>query len=329
MSFFKLICIAAGLGLLVFIATQIDVGEAIHQAVRIGWGMAVILGIYFAAFLLDAIAWQVTLPSAPLDFRWLYRVWKIRMAGEVLNTVIPAAGLGGEPLKAIMLKRHYGINYREGITSLILSQTIIVMSLVVFLIGGFSVMLWLPRFPDSLNLVAMVGLAGIILAVVLIVALQNLKVASILGHKIKWLGINRRITETLHQVHDVEERLAAFYRRRPRRFAGALIFSLLAWSVGILEIYYAAYYLGHPITLADAWVVEALVQTVRTGLSFVPAGLGAQEGAFLVVFSALSGTPTLGASVALVRRFREIVWVLWGAVVGLTFYLGAGDAKRP
>jgi uncharacterized membrane protein YbhN (UPF0104 family) len=72
-----------------------------------------------------------------------------------------------------------------------------------------------------------------------------------------------------------------------------------------------------------------LVQTVRTGLSFVPAGLGAQEGAFLVVFSALSGTPTLGASVALVRRFREIVWVLWGAVVGLTFYLGAGDAKRP
>ncbi len=324
---FKLFWVIVGAALLAFVAAEIDVGAAVRQAAQIGWGMALILGLHFLSFLSDLVAWQVTIPSLPLDARRLYRLWKVRMAGEALNMVIPAAGLGGEPLKAVLLKRHCRIGYREGIASLILSQTIIILSLVLFLAVGFALMLWSPVLPRSFDLVATAGLAALAFGGIVIVALQNIKLTAILGPRIARFAIGRRVEETLEHVRDVEERLATFYTRRPRHFAAALAFSFIPWLIGIPEIYYAAYFLGHPITLTDAWIVEAAVQMVRTGLSFVPAGIGAQEGAFLVIFSALTGSPTLGASVALVRRFREIVWVLWGAAVGLTFYFKAPDAE--
>lgn len=326
---FKLFWVAVGTALLIFVATQIDVGAAVRQAIRIGWGMALILALHFLSFISDAVAWQVTIPSLPLDARWLYRLWKVRMAGEALNTVVPAAGFGGEPLKAVLLKRHCHVGYREGIASLILSQTIIVMSLVVFLVIGFALMLWSPVLPPSFDLVASLGLAAIAFGVVVIVALQNIKLSALLGPRLARLPIGRRIADALHHVRDVEERLVAFYTRRRGHFAAAMVLSFIPWLIGIPEIYFAAYFLGHPISLTDAWIVEAAVQMVRTGLSFLPAGIGAQEGAFLVIFSALTGTPTLGASVALVRRFREIVWVLWGAAVGLTFYFRAPHAEHP
>jgi uncharacterized protein (TIRG00374 family) len=319
-SYLKFLYLALGVALLVVVVTQIDVGEVLRQTVQIGWGMAIILGLHCLSFLADAFAWQITLLSVPLDRRWLYRLWKVRMVGETFNVVIPAAGLGGEPLKAVLLKRHYGIDYREGIASLILSQTIIVIALVIFLVGGFVFMLRAPALPWPLDVVAGIGLAGIILGIVLIVALQHFRLTSILGVRLKRWRIGQRIEAVLHHVRDVEERLIVFYVHRRARFAAALVFSFIPWLIGVPEIYYAAAFLGHPISFADAWIIEAAVQMIRTGLSVVPAGLGAQEGIFLVFFSLLTGTPTLGASVALVRRVRELVWVLWGAAVGLTFF---------
>lgn len=317
---FKLFWVVVGAALLAYVATRIDVADAVRQAAEIGWGIAVILGLHFVSFLSDAAAWQVTIPSLPFDARRLYALWKVRMAGEALNAVIPAAGLGGEPLKAVLLKRHCGVGYREGVASLILSQTIIVLSLVVFLVIGLLLMLGSATLPRSYDVAAIVGLIAAVLGAVLIVGLQNVRLSAILGPRLARLPFGEKMEETLEHVRDIEERLAAFYTRRRGQFAAAMVLSFIPWLIGIPEIYFAAYFLGHPVSLADAWIAEAAVQLVRTGLSIVPAGIGTQEGAFLVIFSALTGSPTLGVSLALVRRFREIVWVLWGAAIGVTYY---------
>ena len=320
MSYLKFLYLAFGAALLFVVVTQIDVGEVLRLTFQIGWGMAIILGLHCLSFLADVFAWQLTLPGVPLDRRWLWRLWKARMIGETFNTVIPAAGLGGEPLKAVLLNQHYGIDYRESIASLILSQTIIVIALVIFLAGGFIFMLRAPEVPLSLDIIAGVGLAGIILAIALIVALQHFRLISILGARLKGWRVGQRIEAVLHHVRDVEERLFVFYAHYRARFAAALVFSFIPWLIGVPEIYYAAAFIGHPISFVDAWIIEAAVQMVRAGLSVVPMGIGAQEGIFLGIVSLLTGSPPLGAALALVRRGRELVWILWGAAVGLAFF---------
>jgi hypothetical protein len=35
----------------------------------------------------------------------------------------------------------------------------------------------------------------------------------------------------------------------------------------------------------------------------------------------ITGSPALGVAVSLVRRFREIVWLVWGALLGALYSL--------
>lgn len=67
--------------------------------------------------------------------------------------------------------------------------------------------------------------------------------------------------------------------------------------------------LGDPITFANALLIEAAVQLVRTLAFVVPAGLGAQEAAMLLAAEAIVGAPATGVAAAVVRRGRELVWI--------------------
>ena len=70
-------------------------------------------------------------------------------------------------------------------------------------------------------------------------------------------------------------------------------------------------------------MIEAIAQMVRAGTFLIPASIGAQEGAFMLVYTVITGSPALGIAVAMTRRFREVLWLVWGASVGLRFSLSA------
>jgi uncharacterized protein (TIRG00374 family) len=319
MIFARYLYLFLGLVLLGVVIAHTDLGEVAAMTRTIGWGLGVIVALYFLSFVADVLAWQITLPSVPLNARWLYRLWKVRMVGEAANATIPAAGLGGEPLKAMLLQRHYGIDYRDGITSLVLSQTIITLSLVIFLASGFALMLGTGKLPASFNWIAGAGLVAFVAGVALVIGAQHIGLSDRIR---KWLShrpIGRRLDAALAHVGEIEMRLVTFYGRRRRRFVGALIAAFIPWLIGVPEIYFTTLFLGHPITLTDAWIVEAAVQLIRAGAFFLPAGLGAQEGVFLFFFSAMVGMPSLGAAVAIVRRMREILWIAWGFALGARF----------
>ena len=69
------------------------------------------------------------------------------------------------------------------------------------------------------------------------------------------------------------------------------------------------------VSWPDALVIEATVQLIRTAAFFIPAGIGVQEGALMLACGAITGSPNVGIAAALVRRFRELVWI--GASLGL------------
>ncbi|HEC90282.1 MAG TPA: flippase-like domain-containing protein, partial [Alphaproteobacteria bacterium] len=274
---------------------------------------------YFLAFLADAFSWQMTLPCIPLNKLWLYRIWKVRLVGEALNNVIPAAGLGGEPVKAMLLKRRYAIGYSEGITSLILIQAIILISLLFFISVGFILALYSDKISNRSDAIAVVGLLVIGLGVATVVLLPHANLSSRIGRLAARIGIGERLEVALRHVGDIEKRLVDFYTSRRRRFVGALVMAVTPWIIGVLEIYYTSLFLGHPVSFAEAWIIESSVQMVRAAVPFIPGGLGVQEGVFVALLTAITGSPVLGGAIAMVRRFREIVWLAGGGVAGLSF----------
>jgi uncharacterized protein (TIRG00374 family) len=324
----KVLYLLIGVALLGLVIAEADFAQVGEQISRVGAWFFVILAVYFAAFALDSMTWHMTIPSLPLTAQWAYRVWKLRMVGEAFNTVMPAGGMGGEPVKAAYLKKHYGVGYKEGAASLILAKTINMIALAGFLVGGFVIMIQGQSLPRAYESVAIAGLAALLLAVLLFFAIQRFGITSLTGTWISKWRYGKRIDAVLHHIEDMDQRLVRFYVGDRGRFVVALGLAFVNWLLGAVEIYYAMKFIGHPVSWADAWIIEALAQLMRTGAFFIPAGIGAQEGAFLLVCGAITGLPSVGVSVSVIRRVREAIWTVWGFLLGSLYSIKPRSATK-
>jgi uncharacterized membrane protein YbhN (UPF0104 family) len=246
------------------------------------------------------------------------------MVGEALNLVIPAGSLGGEPVKAVLLKRGHGIGYREAAASLFIARTVNLLALIAFAAVGFALMLGVETLPRSFVLAAGLGLLALGLGVVGFYGVQRWGAASFLARRLVAGHLAGRLAGRLaghlegflEHIQAVDDRFARFYAHQRPRFAGALALAFLNWLVGAAEIMVITWFLGAPVSASEAWLIEAVAQLVRAGFFFVPASLGVTEAAMVLVTDALTGRPSLGFAVALIRRARELVWVVWGLWLG-------------
>jgi glycosyltransferase 2 family protein len=101
-------------------------------------------------------------------------------------------------------------------------------------------------------------------------------------------------------------------RHTPRRLTLSIAFHLVAWLLGAIEAYLILKFLGIPVSLATATVIEAFGTGVRFATFLVPASFGVQEGGFAVTFVALGLSAANGIAFGLVRRLRELVWIAIG-----------------
>ncbi len=326
-KYFKFIYLLSGVLLLAWILSETDLQEVMARVSQLGfWSALVVLFIYVVTYLVNVMSWQLTFKSVPFDGRWCWRLYLIRMAGDAYNNVTPAASLGGEPLKAAFLKEIYGVGLREASVSLVLAKTINMISLIVFLVVGFALLLQFDELSASYQALAATGLAVLTVLTIIFFFLQRLKVSSLAGTWLSRTRIGQRLEGVLHIIHDLDERLVDFYKRDHLRFAMSLLLAFVDWMLGIIEIYFVLYVIGHPISWTEAWIIESLVQMIRTAAFLIPSGIGAQEATFMLVTGSITGNPALGVSISVIRRARELVWICLGLITA--WYYGTRRSEQ-
>jgi ABC-type phosphate transport system permease subunit len=82
--------------------------------------------------------------------------------------------------------------------------------------------------------------------------------------------------------------------------------------VGSLEIYLVLNFLGLPVTLPTAVVMESFGAAVKFASFMIPASLGVLEGGNMAIFAAFGYGGAVGLSYTLVRRLREGTWAAAG-----------------
>jgi uncharacterized protein (TIRG00374 family) len=317
------LALLGGVAVLAVLAAGADLPAVGRALAGVGaWGAAAVAAVFLLSFVLDTAAWQLALPSAGLSPGWLYRLWRVRMVGEAFNLVIPAGSVGGEPVKALLLKQAEGIGYKEGGASLVIAKTVLLLALLPFVGAGLALMARAP-LPAAYPAAVGGGLAALGLGVLGFYAVQRWRLAGRLATALAGHRLGRRLEALLDHIHEVDDLFVAFYAGRPGRFAAALALAFLAWALGAVEIYLVMGFLGRPVGWAEAWMLEAVAQLVRAGTFFIPGSLGASEAGFLIMVEALTGQAALGLALALVRRGRELVWIAWG------FLLAWLHALRP
>jgi uncharacterized protein (TIRG00374 family) len=312
----RILYLLIGVSLLIYVLSQTDLELLWLNLIETDWGIFVILAVYGVSFAVDTFAWLFTLPSTGLNFRWLYILWKVRMVGAAFGKMLPFSAFGGAPIKGFILKKHYEIGYKEGIASIILVESTHLISMIFFVASGVLLILFDSNLPQSYYTFSAISLGLLAVGVVGFYMVQRFKITSIAGNWFSQRSLGRKLKKLLIHIQEFDDRLVEFYTMKRSSFYKALGLNLLSWYMGALEVYAILYFLGHPVSISEAIILETLVELVRAGTFFIPATLGTQEAAFLLVTGAITGEPALGVAAALMRRVREIVWLVSGLAIG-------------
>ena len=121
MSKFKFIYLLFGIGLLIFIFNQVDFASFLNELNKLRFNFLIVLFIYFLGFTLDSLSWKLCIEALITKKVELKEIFKIRIIGEAFNYLF--FQVGGEPVKAFLLKNKFNIKYKSSVGSLILAKT--------------------------------------------------------------------------------------------------------------------------------------------------------------------------------------------------------------
>lgn len=305
----RAVLILAGLGAIAYLCYQSG-PLAVWSSIRaLGWRVLILLWFPFSlAAILDTLGWGVLLNGRHVPFAVLARA---RLAGEAVNLTTPTASVGGEPLKAYLLRPYIPLS--EGLGSVIIDKTTVVAGQVLLLAAGLCLGATILPLSHPLMLTMSSLLAVEIIAASGFVLVQMLGVFGGGGRLLGRMG--RGPTERYQQgLNQVDRWLFRFYREHRGRLVASTLLHAAAWAVGGLEIYLVLLFLGADASLITALVLEAFGAAVKFASFMIPASLGALEGGYVAIFGAVGLGGALGLSYTLIRRLREAAWVAVGLI---------------
>ncbi|HXF91549.1 MAG TPA: lysylphosphatidylglycerol synthase transmembrane domain-containing protein [Nitrospiraceae bacterium] len=324
----KLFLLLLGLLTLVALVWHIGPGRIYDAAARLGPGaLSVMLLPSAAMYVLEAYGWRLTLgPGAAAVPFW--RLLVIRTAGEVVNMTTPTAYLGGEPLKAYLLKRHR-IPMVEGLASVVIAKTTMTVAQVCFILLGVALAFWSLEGASSSGqtvLAAFVSVGLLAFGAAAFIMVQRRGIFTWLLTRLRALGVNVAYLEAREdKLRSLDKTILEFYTRNRRGFYSSTGMFFLGWLAEALEVYVMIYYLGGPAELLSAVSIGALAVFIKGGTFFIPGSLGAQDGGNLLLLTAFGYSEVTGITFALLRRFRELVWI----AIGLLCLAALGYRREP
>lgn len=288
----------------------------IYEAVtQLGPGaMTVILLPSLLMYVLEAYGWRVTLGRWAKDVSF-WRVLAIRTAGEVVNMTTPTAYVGGEPLKAYLLKRQ-GVPLVEGLASVVTAKTTMTIAQILFILVGIGLGFWLLGSEGSAGQTITAGLVSVgllVFGVGAFVIVQRQGMFTWMLKVLRRFGLRLDFLESREQTFlELDRTIADFYARQRSAFLISTALFFLGWLAEALEVFVIVLCLGQPITVLSAVAIGALSVFIKGGTFFIPGSLGAQDAGNLLLLTAFGYGEVTGITFALLRRFREFVWIAIG-----------------
>ena len=284
--------------------------EPILRAVQaVGWGVVPVTLVRIAEAAGAGLCWWILLRDRTA--RLLIACVLLRWVRESINVLLPVAQVGGEVAGARLLTFYSVPGSLSAATVLVdlLAQTV---TQFVFTLIGLALLVSIGGADAMVRWVAL-GLA------VMAPALVGFFVAQRYGGVRVLQNVVAKFAKTPHWaalggLGALNERLIEIYRR-PGPLMAVLILHFAIWFFGVLDVWFALRFMGHPVSYGTALVIESLGQAVRGAAFVVPGAIGVQEGGF-VALCAVFGIPAPTAvALSLIKRFPEIVLGIPGLLV--------------
>jgi putative membrane protein len=117
----------------------------------------------------------------------------------------------------------------------------------------------------------------------------------------------------LGTIDAVYQNLTTIYAARSD-LAASMVVHLTGWLLGVAEVLIVFACMGHPITLAEALVIESLLHAIRGAAFAIPGALGAQEGGLVLLCAMFGIPPEQAIALSLVKRAADLALGIPGLI---------------
>ncbi len=309
----RTVFLLVGAVLFVLLIRKIGLDPIIGNIRDLGWRLFPILLISFVWYLLYTEAWRQFLFRIG-DGIGFFKLFRIKVAGEAVNTLTPANFLGGDPLRIHLLKKNFATT--EGAASVVVDRTLhSAATLLVIIFGITASFIGFKRLPANLRYGVPIATIIAVLFMAFVLVHQRKGFFSLLMTLAKRLGIKKEFSDkTIARFEELDSHIIDFYTADHRGFWVALACHTTGRLLGVVEIYAIGKCVADDFTLFAALVLCALAPIVNAVFTFVPGALGVMEGAYSGVLYLLHIDPAIGITIQISRRIRAAFWIVLGLV---------------
>lgn len=241
-----------------------------------------------------------------------FKVLKYDIAGFSISYLTPSAKVGGEPLKAYMLKKEQNIPLKTSGSTVTIDKFVELMGVIITGLVGFFMLLFLPEISSSTKttLLSVLLIASAFLFFVYYWTVKGKGPFTTLFNLLRFYKI-KKFKKFGSFIKKLETRMKKFFVKKKKAFFFSLLVYLLFIFFQVMEFKFILMAIGFDATMFES--VLAIVVFGIAGLIPVPGGLGFQEAGHSGLFAVLRDSGGVGLVFSLIVRIRYL------AVAGIGF----------
>ena len=294
--------------------------EVILDKIRLlGWGFVMLILLSGIRSVLRTLAWKYCVQTSGRHPKAL-DLFAPRLVGEALNDAMPLGPVLGETARVIGISRF--IPAQDGASSVVIEDLTYGLAALTFMLSGIALGLFSLTTSRTFQWMAAslaIGLSVAALAIYWTTRRQILVLGRLLDYLtqagVRWDFLERHES----QVRAAERDICDFFRTHSRLFIFVFAVEFATNFTGVADTYLILKATAaHPSLLA-AYLMEATSRAVRLTFSFIPFGLGVQEGTAAATLGALGYAASEGVSLAIIRKIRTLFWTALGLLLAARY----------
>lgn len=269
------------------------------------------IGFVLMSVSLQALQLKVVVKGHGYDIPF-FKSLKYVLSGLAVSNSTPTAKLGGEPVKAYMMKKESGVPFSSGGSSVVIDRLIGVVGVGVITLLVFLMIFLVPEISFQLKLLMAVAIL-LCFALIFLVYYSTMNGKGTFSSLFNIFGFYKlkKMKKPGDFLKNVDKRMEKFSKNNKARFFLALLIYIGFVSSQLLEYKFILLALGIDASFFE--LALALVVFWIANVLPVPGGIGFQEAGHSGLFSLLRDSAGLGFVFSLIIRARYLI------IIGIGF----------
>lgn len=289
-----------GFAVVLWFLHENDYRAVLRAVTTVGSGLAIVVAVRVVTVATCGFGWWCLLR----DFTTVRLRVAIgfRMVGEAVNVMLPVAAVGGDIVRAMLLKSR-DVEGGTAAASTLVDLLLQAVAQALFVLIGVALLLQVGGAPHLASWAAR-GLGVATLALGGFYAVQRFGGARMVDRGLSALA-RRWPAIAADSPIRLQESINAIYANR-RAVAASLLLHEVAWLIGAFETWIALRLMDMPVSVITALILESLNQGLRAAFFPVPSALGVQEGGFIALGALFGIPPETALALSLVKRVPDL-----------------------